>query len=265
MNQKGFLKMNKPFVAIFSALLLLALVLSACGAQGKSGATSDSGATGKTIPVTLHSGGGCWSREGNATSHADLGRTSNPSSWQTGNSPWLGAIFFACQDVISLDYQPSSGSRYDFYQVRWSRPGLSEQQFSTTNQDSVDFTNARFRTTYSFKVQGCNNGFWGSDCTGWSPTVAVATYYPGDCYPGYVWREANANDHVCVTPATRDQTAYDNSQRNNRIDPSGAYGPDSCIQGYVWREAFSGDHVCVTPATRSQAAYDNAHVKSTTY
>jgi hypothetical protein len=78
------------------------------------------------------------------------------------------------------------------------------------------------------------------------------------CIQGYVWRGANPNDHVCVTPQIRAQTALDNSQATLRRDPGGGhYGPDSCVQGYVWREAFPGDHVCVTPATRAQAASDN--------
>jgi hypothetical protein len=77
------------------------------------------------------------------------------------------------------------------------------------------------------------------------------------CRQGYVWREAFPGDYVCVTPATRTQAAYDNSQANARIDPGGAYGPDTCRQGYVWREARPSDHVCVTPATRTQTAADN--------
>ena len=77
------------------------------------------------------------------------------------------------------------------------------------------------------------------------------------CRQGYVWREAFPGDHVCVTPATRAQAAYDNSQAGARRDPNGAYGPDTCLPGYVWREACPGDHVCVTPETRAQTAEDN--------
>jgi hypothetical protein len=77
------------------------------------------------------------------------------------------------------------------------------------------------------------------------------------CRPGFVWREAFPGDHVCVTPETRAQATYDNSQAEARRDPTGPYGPDSCIQGYVWREAYPGDHVCVTPEVRAQTAEDN--------
>ncbi len=61
-----------------------------------------------------------------------------------------------------------------------------------------------------------------------------------------------------MTPAERSQVAYDNSQANSRVNPSGAYGPQSCVQGYVWRQAFGGDYVCVTPDQRSQVAYDKS-------
>jgi hypothetical protein len=93
-------------------------------------------------------------------------------------------------------------------------------------------------------------------------TNSVLAQSPSDtCIQGYVWREAFPSDHVCVTPETREQAAYDNSQASDRIDPDNqTYGPDTCIQGYVWREAFPSDHVCVTPETREQTAYDNSQV-----
>jgi hypothetical protein len=81
---------------------------------------------------------------------------------------------------------------------------------------------------------------------------------PGTCAPGYVWREAVPNDHVCVTPQVRDQTRNDNAQAGSRRSPTGGpSGPDTCRPGFVWRDAFSGDHVCVTVQARSQAAQDN--------
>jgi hypothetical protein len=85
-----------------------------------------------------------------------------------------------------------------------------------------------------------------------TPTPSVS---PSDtCIQGYVWREAGPGDHVCVTPKTRSDTAYDNSQADQRHVP----GSDTCIQGYVWREAFANDNVCVLPITRANAQYDNS-------
>jgi len=79
------------------------------------------------------------------------------------------------------------------------------------------------------------------------------------CRQGLVWRDAAPNDHVCVTPRTRAQTAADNAAAGSRINPDGGpFGKLTCLQGFVWREAFNGDTVCVAPATRAQAAADNA-------
>ncbi|AWN41171.1 hypothetical protein DK389_12350 [Methylobacterium durans] len=84
------------------------------------------------------------------------------------------------------------------------------------------------------------------------------SYGPDTCVQGLIWREANPNDHVCVTPDVRDQAQKDNSQAAARRSPTGGpSGPDACIQGFVWREAFPGDHVCVLPEIRSGAALDN--------
>jgi hypothetical protein len=86
---------------------------------------------------------------------------------------------------------------------------------------------------------------------------------PDTCLKGYVWREAVANDHVCVTPAVRAQTREDNALAKSRRNPNGGpYGPDTCLSGYVWREAVANDHVCVIPATRAQARSDNANASS---
>jgi hypothetical protein len=78
------------------------------------------------------------------------------------------------------------------------------------------------------------------------------------CKQGYVWREASANDRVCVTPEVRTQARNDNAAAASRREPNGGpYGPDTCKQGYVWREATANDRVCVMPQVRSQAADDN--------
>jgi hypothetical protein len=96
--------------------------------------------------------------------------------------------------------------------------------------------------------------------------VMVAQAQSDKCAPPYVWREAFPGDHVCVTPATRSQAAYDNGQADARIEPGGgAYGPNTCRQGYVWREARPSDLVCVTPETRAQTQYDNSQAANRSY
>src|SRR5712691_10828561 len=78
------------------------------------------------------------------------------------------------------------------------------------------------------------------------------------CKPGFLGREAGPTDHVCVTAATRAQTAYDNAQAAAHRNP----GSDACVPGYVWRDAFPNDRVCVTPSVRLQAAEDNRQASS---
>ncbi len=88
-------------------------------------------------------------------------------------------------------------------------------------------------------------------------------HWRGICRNGFVWREAVAGDHVCVTPGTRAEAADDNAHADMRVSMRNrSYGPDTCKQGYVWREATPDDHVCVTPGTRDQTADDNAHAES---
>jgi uncharacterized membrane protein len=89
-------------------------------------------------------------------------------------------------------------------------------------------------------------------------TATSTAVSPPACKQGYVFREAGANDRVCVTPLVRTQTRMENGAADSRREPNGGpYGPDTCKQGYVWREAIPNDRVCVTPEARSQAAEDN--------
>lgn len=83
------------------------------------------------------------------------------------------------------------------------------------------------------------------------------SYGPDTCKQGFVWREADERDLVCVRPEVREQTREENRLASSRLAGSGPYGRNTCKQGFVWREAFQGDVVCVTPESRSQAAKDN--------
>ena len=81
------------------------------------------------------------------------------------------------------------------------------------------------------------------------------------CRQGFVWREATAADHVCVTPGTRAKAWDDNQRAAERVQPAGRGGArDGCRYGFVWREAMANDHVCVSPGTRAEAWDDNSHV-----
>jgi hypothetical protein len=92
---------------------------------------------------------------------------------------------------------------------------------------------------------------------GSAAVIAAPAADPSVCKPGFVWREARAEDLVCVTPESRQRTATENATAASRVDPNGDYGPATCIYGFVWREAFDGDTVCVTPETRELVRAEN--------
>jgi hypothetical protein len=91
-----------------------------------------------------------------------------------------------------------------------------------------------------------------------SPTPTPTPTLPPDaCAPGYTWRLAVPNDHVCTTPEVAAQVAADNAAATSRWT-NGDFGPHTCVSGYVWRVAFEGDDVCVTGDQRTMAGFDNA-------
>ena len=87
--------------------------------------------------------------------------------------------------------------------------------------------------------------------------VTISAPVSDICAAGYVWREAQPNDLVCVTPASRARAAAENSAAPSHWNPAGAYGPKTCRSGYVWREAVPGDFVCVTPEVRAAVREEN--------
>ena len=85
-----------------------------------------------------------------------------------------------------------------------------------------------------------------------APTVDPKVANPATCKTGFVWRAASPTDLVCVTAASRDLVAQENSTAAQRSLPGG-----HCQSGYVWREAFDGDGVCVTPQRREAVRAEN--------
>src|SRR6266849_2453160 len=98
-------------------------------------------------------------------------------------------------------------------------------------------------------VEVCDNGFYESPTQNWHScskyacgvcvgisieSETMTSSGPDACQQGFVWREAMADDHVCVTPATRSQAARDNaSAADRRSLTGGSFGPDTCKQGFV--------------------------------
>src|SRR5260370_35341284 len=69
-----------------------------------------------------------------------------------------------------------------------------------------------------------------------------------DCKSGYVWRDAQDGDGVCVTPAERAEAKAQNANaENNRKVGGGPYAPNPCRDGYVWPQEFSRNAVARTP------------------
>jgi len=93
-----------------------------------------------------------------------------------------------------------------------------------------------------------------------APAQSAQAAAPGSCKPGFVWRQADATDHVCVTAQTRQLVANENAMAS-RLTVSGS---NQCVSGYVWRQADKTDFVCVTPAVRASTAADNAAAASHT-
>jgi hypothetical protein len=158
----------------------------------------------------------------------------------------------------------------DVYNVRGGIIGQPEQQFEGAHNVSCPSQSAPSCTAnvtvqkdkpYRFIVQACNKRlFQSSECSQWSNPQFFLPFGPDTCKDGFVWREAIANDRVCVPPATRSAVAFDNSQAAARRSPNGGpIGPDTCRQGFVWREVIPTDHVCVTLQTRQQARDDNGN------
>jgi hypothetical protein len=74
------------------------------------------------------------------------------------------------------------------------------------------------------------------------------------CLSGFVWRDAAANDGVCVSPESRGLAVEEN--RTAGTHRAGA-NTLNCVSGLVWREAFAKDTVCVTPARRTAVREEN--------
>lgn len=98
------------------------------------------------------------------------------------------------------------------------------------------------------------------------PPTAPPAATPGTCIAGFVWRMVDAQDHVCVTPQTRQQVVDDDASAPQHTVKRDIYlpTPAACLAGYVWRLADAKDDVCVTPQTRSSTAADNAAASSRT-
>ncbi|MFT4216057.1 MAG: hypothetical protein QM619_02590 [Micropruina sp.] len=84
-------------------------------------------------------------------------------------------VYTAYDGRIIVQYW--GNQNYDFYQLRWSRPGRAESQGRVPGSGEGGgwwgLRNAWWGTPYTFKVQACRSSFFGSNCTSWDQV----TYY----------------------------------------------------------------------------------------
>jgi hypothetical protein len=94
-----------------------------------------------------------------------------------------------------------------------------------------------------------------------APAAEALPYGPYTCQNGYVWRNAFANDQVCVTLTDNFVVAQENAAGPSHTNFSTSY-PYWCLSGYVWRQAKPTDYVCVVPASRDRERANNGNAES---
>jgi hypothetical protein len=194
-----------------------------------------------------------------------------------------------------VDVWWKSPTKYDAWFLNYTLRGPNGPQ-SIPHGDDGDWGYQRIDgllpgRTYDVQVQGCLEVLFGildDACHEWSESKPVTTLEyplhsgPDTCAPGFVWREAFPDDHVCVSPQRRDAVKADNAKAWERREfvctpemlkaQSCPFAPpDTCKQfrddlligvrfptGWVYREARPEDHVCVTKEEHDLIQHENA-------
>jgi hypothetical protein len=159
----------KRFTLVFFAatFALLAVGVFTATSATPAHASSTSIAT-YTSPA---SGGWCYHGYTNYPG-AQIGDSDGYTGY-SNDSPMVKASFNVCTDKIELRWKNSA---HDFHQVRWIRPGMSqESQYKSEYSNGSNLANAHYNTVYQFIVQGCDNHWYGSSCTNWSVRMYVHT------------------------------------------------------------------------------------------
>jgi hypothetical protein len=168
-------------------------------------------------------------------------------------------------------YTTVTGERITFQLLHDSRvlgiengPPLSESTTKFATGSIINSTGATGLVTITNPYTGDQLILDHRDTTNPVQTlVHVLSLTADSCLPGFVWRGATADDHICVTGDKRSQTLAENAlAQARRSDNGGAYGPDTCKDGFVWRDAVQGDHVCVPVSSRTDAQWDNKLARS---
>jgi hypothetical protein len=113
--------------------------------------------------------------QANATEQC-IGTTTNGHGGDSESGDCVNMdVFTATDGRIIVKYWGNQD--FDFYQLRWSRPGIAEKQLRVRGSGAGGswwaLNNAWRNTRYTFKVQACYSGMFGSDCTPWEVTTYV--------------------------------------------------------------------------------------------
>ncbi len=107
--------------------------------------------------------------------HATDGCTGNSGQQRIEGDCVHMEVYTAVDESIVVVYWGNQD--YDFYQLRWSRPGRAETQRVLSGEGASGswwaLNNAWSDTPYTFKVQACYSELFGSDCTSWKELTYV--------------------------------------------------------------------------------------------
>jgi hypothetical protein len=107
-------------------------------------------------------------------------RGANPVKYEFGNSPYVGARFDSCADVIKVYYGGYTAESLTHYNVTrgfGSYSAAHTQSELKAGPAMVWTVTPRDHFYETFTVQGCRRGSFlrPSSCTRWSPTITVKT------------------------------------------------------------------------------------------
>ncbi len=110
----------------------------------------------------------CKINDGVATTGSQVG--ANPVRYEYGNSPYVGARYNSCTDVIKVYF--GGYTNLTHYNVIY---GSRQYELAAGPAKVWTVTPPSYDTWVTFSVQGCIRGSWPqpSRCTRWSPTLYV--------------------------------------------------------------------------------------------
>ena len=111
----------------------------------------------------------CTINDGVASTGSQVG--ANPIRYEYGNSPYVGARYNSCADVVKVYYGGYTNlTHYNLASLFSQREVAAGPRMVVTV--TPDFVGSHLAT---YSVQGCIRGSWPrpSRCTRWSPTVQV--------------------------------------------------------------------------------------------